>query len=56
MKERIYEKLKYWKGQKDKSLDKYLTTGNKTEREIAIRARARYEILEEVYEIVKETI
>ncbi len=56
MKEKIYEKMRYWKGQKEKALDRYLISGNKVDRESAIRCKARAEILEEVYEIVKSEV
>lgn len=56
MKEKIYEKLRYWKGQKEKALDRYLISGLKNDREIAIRAKARVEILEEISEIMKNSV
>jgi len=56
MREKIANKLKYYKDQRDKAYERYIESGLLRDRLSSVRLKERCKVLEEMAELTKENI
>lgn len=54
MKESIHKKIKYYSGQYDRAVERWINTNLRGERESVIRLKERVTVLKEIAEMIKE--